>query len=108
MVQTPDLATLLHAHCDVRLLSFMRILVVQAVGFTGAENLAKALEGADLVVIPAGVPRKPGKPVYTAIDCTALYCAAINPMQLKWSRAAIRHRSAFCGCRNHVRMVSEV
>lgn len=26
----------------------------------GDENLAKALEGADLVIIPAGVPRKPG------------------------------------------------
>ena len=26
----------------------------------GDDNLAKALEGADLVIIPAGVPRKPG------------------------------------------------
>lgn len=32
----------------------------QAEGFVGPENLGKALEGADLVVIPAGVPRKPG------------------------------------------------
>lgn len=32
----------------------------QAEGFVGEENLAKALAGADLVVIPAGVPRKPG------------------------------------------------
>mmetsp|Transcript_9001 Transcript_9001/g.26976 ORF Transcript_9001/g.26976 Transcript_9001/m.26976 type:complete len:388 (-) Transcript_9001:286-1449(-) len=31
-----------------------------AEGFVGPENLGKALEGADLVVIPAGVPRKPG------------------------------------------------
>lgn len=30
-------------------------------GFNGAENLEKALEGADVVIIPAGVPRKPGK-----------------------------------------------
>ena len=29
-------------------------------GFVGDENLGKALQGADLVVIPAGVPRKPG------------------------------------------------
>lgn len=29
-------------------------------GFAGAESLASALSGADLVVIPAGVPRKPG------------------------------------------------
>ena len=29
-------------------------------GFKGKENLAAALEGAEVVVIPAGVPRKPG------------------------------------------------
>ena len=29
-------------------------------GYEGAENLAAALTGCDLVVIPAGVPRKPG------------------------------------------------
>nr|AHB50501.1 malate dehydrogenase 2 [Mayetiola destructor] len=29
-------------------------------GFNGAENLEKALKGADVVIIPAGVPRKPG------------------------------------------------
>ncbi len=28
--------------------------------YTGAEELGGALKGADLVVIPAGVPRKPG------------------------------------------------
>ncbi|CAL8462470.1 g2003 [Coccomyxa elongata] len=33
---------------------------VKVTGHTGQENLAAALEGADLVVIPAGVPRKPG------------------------------------------------
>nr|NP_001302862.1 malate dehydrogenase, mitochondrial [Brassica napus]Q43744.1 RecName: Full=Malate dehydrogenase, mitochondrial; Flags: Precursor [Brassica napus]CAA61621.1 malate dehydrogenase [Brassica napus] len=32
----------------------------QVVGYMGDDNLAKALEGADLVIIPAGVPRKPG------------------------------------------------
>lgn len=30
-------------------------------GFNGAENLETALAGADVVIIPAGVPRKPGK-----------------------------------------------
>lgn len=30
-------------------------------GFNGAENLVKALQNADVVIIPAGVPRKPGK-----------------------------------------------
>lgn len=29
-------------------------------GFAGEEQLEKALKGADVVIIPAGVPRKPG------------------------------------------------
>lgn len=29
-------------------------------GFMGDENLGKALESSDVVIIPAGVPRKPG------------------------------------------------
>ncbi|GJV16411.1 malate dehydrogenase, mitochondrial [Tanacetum coccineum] len=32
----------------------------EVVGYMGEENLGNALEGADLVIIPAGVPRKPG------------------------------------------------
>ena len=32
----------------------------QVRGFAGAEQLEDALRGADLVIIPAGVPRKPG------------------------------------------------
>ncbi|KAJ0016751.1 hypothetical protein Pint_10441 [Pistacia integerrima] len=32
----------------------------QVAGFAGEEQLGKALEGSDVVVIPAGVPRKPG------------------------------------------------
>lgn len=32
----------------------------KVVGFNGPENLEKALQGADVVIIPAGVPRKPG------------------------------------------------
>lgn len=32
----------------------------RVVGFTGVEQLGAALSGCDLVVIPAGVPRKPG------------------------------------------------
>ena len=29
-------------------------------GYAGADSLADALKGCDLVIIPAGVPRKPG------------------------------------------------
>ncbi|XP_010915605.1 malate dehydrogenase, mitochondrial [Elaeis guineensis] len=32
----------------------------QVAGFMGEEQLGKALEGSDVVIIPAGVPRKPG------------------------------------------------
>lgn len=35
-------------------------MVLQVVGYQGEEQLGKALEGADIVIIPAGVPRKPG------------------------------------------------
>ena len=38
----------------------MRSCVCQVTAHTGAEELSGALYGADLVVIPAGVPRKPG------------------------------------------------
>ena len=33
---------------------------MQVKAFNGKEMLEAALEGADLVIIPAGVPRKPG------------------------------------------------
>ena len=32
----------------------------QVEGFVGQDQLGDALKGADIVVIPAGVPRKPG------------------------------------------------
>lgn len=32
----------------------------QVAGYVGEDQLGQALEGSDLVVIPAGVPRKPG------------------------------------------------
>lgn len=35
-------------------------LPLQVKGYTGADNLGAALYGCDLVLIPAGVPRKPG------------------------------------------------
>lgn len=36
------------------------VTLSQVTGHKGAEEMATALEGADIVVIPAGVPRKPG------------------------------------------------
>ncbi|CAI0409183.1 unnamed protein product [Linum tenue] len=39
---------------------FVYLLRVQVTGYFGDDQLGKALEGADVVIIPAGVPRKPG------------------------------------------------
>jgi malate dehydrogenase len=36
------------------------VLLQEVKGFVGQEQLTAALRGCDLVVIPAGVPRKPG------------------------------------------------
>jgi len=48
--QTPGIAVdLSHIPSDAKV-----------VGYAGADNLAAALKGSDVVVIPAGVPRKPG------------------------------------------------
>lgn len=35
----------------------------------GAEQMEAALKGADVVVIPAGVPRKPGKYIFVLVLC---------------------------------------
>ena len=35
-------------------------LLVKVKGYAGEDQLKNALEGADVVIIPAGVPRKPG------------------------------------------------
>ena len=38
----------------------MYALELQVAGYQGEDELGKALEGSDVVIIPAGVPRKPG------------------------------------------------
>merc|ERR1712012_212753 len=50
IVHTPGVAADL-SHCETK---------SDATGFVGEEQLKASLEGADIVVIPAGVPRKPG------------------------------------------------
>jgi len=49
-VHTPGVAADL-SHCETK---------AETVGFVGAEQLEDSLVGAEIVVIPAGVPRKPG------------------------------------------------
>ena len=41
-------------------------------GFVGADELGNALKGSDVVVIPAGVPRKPG--MYTCVIVCTYVC----------------------------------
>ena len=50
---TPGVAADL-SHCNT---------ACKVTGYMGEEELPKALEGCELVIIPAGVPRKPGKNV---------------------------------------------
>lgn len=50
IVHTPGVAADL-SHIDT---------ISKVTGYNGPENLEKALQGADIVIIPAGVPRKPG------------------------------------------------
>lgn len=38
----------------------MNAFAMQVSGYAGDAELGKALEGSDIVIIPAGVPRKPG------------------------------------------------
>ena len=40
--------------------SLVSARLLQVKGFMGDDQLGEALEGSDVVVIPAGVPRKPG------------------------------------------------
>ena len=56
------LITSLHTHCltSHSTCHLAAASHAQVKGFTGPEQLAQALQGAELVVIPAGVPRKPG------------------------------------------------
>ena len=67
---------------------------MQVKAFNGKESLEAALEGADLVVIPAGVPRKPGMTrddlfntnasiVQGLVEAAAKVCPKVSNVQLK-------------------------
>ena len=47
---------------------------VQVSGFEGADELGEALQGCDLVLIPAGVPRKPGLCVCVCVYVCVCMC----------------------------------
>ena len=52
----------------------------QVNGYTGPEQLGAALSGCDLVVIPAGIPRKPGmsRDDLFTINAVRLWCTRLN------------------------------
>ena len=76
-------------------------------GFIGDAELGAALEGADLVVIPAGVPRKPGMTrddlfninagiVKTLVTACAKHCPNVSPPSLcALPQALLRVGSAY-------------
>jgi len=78
--------------------------VCAAQGYTGDAELAEALKGCDLVIIPAGVPRKPGMTrddlfninagiVRTLITAAAEHCPKVCHVSMQ-RRAEAVHGSA--------------
>lgn len=68
-------------------------------GFVGDDQLGEALEGSDVVIIPAGVPRKPGMTrddlfninagiVKTLCTAIAKYCPNVSIASLHCRSAA--------------------
>lgn len=68
----------------------------QVAGFTGPEELPDAIKGVDIVIIPAGVPRKPGMTrddlfninagiVKTLVEAVAVHAPKVRPQAQCWS-----------------------
>ncbi len=68
---------------------------MQVTGHTGEENLAACLEGADLVVIPAGVPRKPGM---TRDDLFNINAGIVKKLAIKIAEHCPQVISSSCAC----------
>lgn len=76
-------------------------------GYAGEEQLGQALEGSDVVIIPAGVPRKPGMSrddlfainagiVKSLCEAIAKYCPNVAyPSYLFLHAHAISHLNYF-------------
>lgn len=81
---------------------------MQVTGYEGAEQLAAALKGADLVVIPAGVPRKPGMTrddlfntnagiVKGLAEAAGKNCPNVSPCMHALSGLSMRYGATQCG-----------
>ena len=69
-----------------------RAPLVQVLGFAGPDQLAAALTGADLVIIPAGVPRKPGMTRDDLFNITAGIVMGLCEVRPLAARAAAQLR----------------
>jgi malate dehydrogenase len=73
-------------------------------GFKGADQLGEALKGSQVVVIPAGVPRKPGMTrddlfnTNASIVATLAHACAKCVLRLPLARDGPRRRLSCCCC----------
>ena len=80
-----------------------RVWGAQVRSYVGAEKLPAALFGADLVLIPAGVPRKPGMTRDDLFNINAgAPCASPGPACDCGRRAARRRVPCVAPCREQV------
>ena len=98
-------------------------LSLQVTGHNGQEKLGEALKGADLVIIPAGVPRKPGMTrddlfninasiVQKLAEGVAEHAPKVRTMASGWLpvwlKSFLHQSSSFqrcCPCRSDVHMM---
>ena len=73
---------------------------MQVKGYTGQENLEAAISGAQLVIIPAGVPRKPGM---TRDDLFNINASIVKTLVEATAKAAPDVRPAICAQSAHPR-----
>ena len=64
------------------------VLTLQVTGHEGPEALEECLKGAEVVVIPAGVPRKPGTLKRLIVEQlpAKLHCSETNNVQKQFYR----------------------
>ena len=62
--------------------------------YVGEASLREALEGVDVVVIPAGVPRKPGAAREMTMEGVRGEREASSPRTLRWPRETVLHLHA--------------
>ena len=85
IVHTPGVAADL-SHCETR---------AKVTGFVGEEQLKESLQGAEIVVIPAGVPRKPGMTRDDLFNTNASIVANLSQVECQSNILYDNHDSSF-------------